>query len=75
MLDVTAFERPGDFAEHFKARYGPTIVARANAVRTGSEDEFDEVLDRLCSDWNRGTDEQARFELEYLVAVGGVTES
>src|SRR4051812_6548579 len=34
-LEVTAFARPRDYAEHFKARYGPTIAARANAVRTG----------------------------------------
>src|SRR6187397_2775173 len=34
-LEVTAFARPREFAEHFKARYGPTIVARANARRCG----------------------------------------
>ncbi len=31
VLEVTAFEHPRDFGEHFKARYGPTIAARANA--------------------------------------------
>jgi SAM-dependent methyltransferase len=41
VLEVTAFERPRDYGEHFKARYGPTIAARANAVRTGREAEFD----------------------------------
>ena len=40
-LEVTAFERPGDYGEHFKAYYGPTIVARANAERDGRADEFD----------------------------------
>ena len=31
VLEVTAFEHPRDYGEHFKARYGPTIAARANA--------------------------------------------
>ena len=70
MLDITAFERPHDYGEHFKAKYGPTIVARGNASKTGREAEFDEVLDRFCDEWNLGTAEDARFEQEYLVAVG-----
>ena len=70
MLEVTAFERPRDFGEHFKARYGPTIAARANAGKSGREAEFDEALDRFCDEWNRGTPERARFEMEYLLAVG-----
>jgi SAM-dependent methyltransferase len=69
-LEVTAFERPRDYGEHFKARYGPTIVARANATKTGREAEFDEALDAFCEEWNRGTADQARFEMEYLIAVG-----
>ena len=70
ILEVTAFERPQDFGEHFKERYGPTIAARANASKGGREAEFDEALDRLCDEWNRGSDEGARFEMEYLLAVG-----
>ena len=35
VLEITAFERPGDYGEHFKERYGPTIVARANAEKDG----------------------------------------
>jgi SAM-dependent methyltransferase len=70
MLDITAFERPRDYGEHFKAKYGPTIVARANAEKTGRVDEFDEVLNRFSEEWNLGTPEQARFEQEYLIAVG-----
>ena len=70
MLDITAFERPRDYGEHFKALYGPTIVARANAVRSGREAEFDDALDRFCDEWNRGTPDRARFEQEYLLAVG-----
>jgi SAM-dependent methyltransferase len=69
-LEITAFADPHDYGEHFKARYGPTIVARANASSTGREAEFDDALDRFCDEWNRGTAEQARFEKEYLLAVG-----
>jgi SAM-dependent methyltransferase len=69
VLDITAFERPQDYAEHFKAFYGPTIAARANAERNGRAAEFDEALDRFCDEWNRGTQDRARFEKEYLIAV------
>jgi SAM-dependent methyltransferase len=70
VLEITAFEHPRDYGEHFKARYGPTIVARANASSTGREAEFDDALDRFCDEWNHGTAEQARFEKEYLLVVG-----
>lgn len=70
ILDVTAFTRPRDFGEHFKARYGPTIAARRNAGRDGREQDFDDTLDAFCAEWNRGTEERARFELEYLLTVG-----
>jgi SAM-dependent methyltransferase len=70
VLDVTAFERPLDYGEHFKERYGPTIAARANAGRSEREAEFDEALNRFCDEWNRGTPDKARFEMEYLLAVG-----
>ena len=70
VLEVTAFERARDFGEHFKANYGPTIAARANAAREGRAAEFDAAIDRLCDEWNRGSADRARFEMEYLVAVG-----
>ena len=70
VLEVTAFERPRDFGEHFKARYGPTIAAQANARRNGREAELEAALDRFCDEWDRGTPGGARFELEYLLAVG-----
>ena len=54
----------------FKSRYGTTIAARANAVKTDREDEFDQALDAFCDEWNLGSAGQARFEKEYLVAVG-----
>jgi SAM-dependent methyltransferase len=69
-LEITAFERPREYGEHFQAKYGPTIVARANAEKSGREAELDEALDRFSDEWNRGTPEKARFEQEYLVSVG-----
>jgi SAM-dependent methyltransferase len=69
-LAIDAFERPRDYGEHFKDLYGPTIVARANATRDGRDGEFDATLEAFCEEWNLGTPEQARFEQEYLVAVG-----
>ena len=70
LLDITAFERPDDNGEHFKQRYGPTIAARANAEKEGRTEEFDRALSEFCAEWNRGDAEDARFEKEYLVAVG-----
>jgi SAM-dependent methyltransferase len=69
VLEITAFERARDYGEHFKARYGPTIAARANAARNGREAEFDAALDAVSDEWNRGAPERARFEQEYLLAV------
>ncbi len=69
-LEITAFAAARDFGEHFKAHYGPTIAARANAERNGRATEFDAALDGFCDEWDRGTGGVARFEMEYLVAVG-----
>lgn len=70
LLEITAFERPDDYGEHFKQRYGPTIAARANAEKEGRAEEFDQALGAFCQEWNRGGAEEARFEKEYLIAVG-----
>jgi SAM-dependent methyltransferase len=70
MLEVTAFQHPRDYGEHFKARYGPTIAARANASKDGREGELDAAIDAFCDEWNRGSDDDAYFEQEYLIAVG-----
>jgi len=70
VLEITAFEHSRDYGEHFKERYGPTIAAQANARKDGREAEFDEALDQFCDEWNRGEPDRARFEQEYLVAVG-----
>ena len=69
-LTITAFDHPHDYGEHFKDRYGPTIAARANAEKNGKAEELDAALDAFCDEWNRGSDDDARFEKEYLVAVG-----
>jgi SAM-dependent methyltransferase len=69
VLEVTAFPEAHDYAEHFRARYGPTIAARGNAVRTDRAEAFDAALDEFSDRWNRG-DGPARFEMEYLIAVG-----
>lgn len=70
LLDIRAFPRARDYGEHFKAYYGPTIAVRANAVKDGRAQEFDDALDAFCDTWNRGTATEARFEKEYLVSVG-----
>ena len=70
MLEITAFDRARDYGEHFKAHYGPTIAARANAEQNGRAGEFDAALDAFCDEWNRGTEERPRFEKEYVVSVG-----
>ena len=70
VLEITAFEHAHDYGEHFKARYGPTIAAQANARRTDREDEFNTALDGFCDEWDRGGADGARFEKEYLLAVG-----
>jgi SAM-dependent methyltransferase len=69
-LDIDAFEHPRDYGEHFKDRYGPTIVTLANAAKNGQEAELEEALNKFCEEWNRGTEDDARFEQEYLVSVG-----
>jgi SAM-dependent methyltransferase len=69
VLEVTAFEHPHDYATHFKERYGPTIAALKNARNNGREEELVEALDRFCDEWNRGTPDRARFEMEYLLTV------
>ena len=54
-LEITAFPHPHDYGEHFKSYYGPTIVARGNAAKSGRVGEFDDALDRFCDEWNRGS--------------------
>ena len=73
MLRITAFEHPHDYAEHFKQKFGPTIVAQTNARNSGREAEFNEAFAEFCDQWNLGTADKAVFEQEYLIAVGTPT--
>jgi SAM-dependent methyltransferase len=70
VLEITAFERPHDYADHFKERYGPTIATLRNARQNDRETEFEEALNQFTDEWNLGTPDRARFEKEYLLAVG-----
>ena len=42
----------------------------ANARKNGREADLVEALKRFCDEWNLGTPDRARFEMEYLLAVG-----
>ena len=70
VLEVTAFKHPRDFGAMFKAQYGPTITVRGKALADGRTDELDAAIDAYCDEWNLGTPDAARFELEYLLAIG-----
>lgn len=69
-LEISAFGHPHEYAEHFRDRYGPTLVALANARSNGREDELIEAMNKFSEEWNRGEPEDAHFDQEYLVAVG-----
>ena len=69
LLDVTVFAHSSDFAQHFKERYGPTIAAQNNARANGREDELAAALDAFFAEQDLGTEDRARFEMEYLVTV------
>jgi SAM-dependent methyltransferase len=70
VLEISAFPRARDYAEHFKAHYGPTIAVRAHAEKEGRAEEFDQALDAFCDKWDVGDGGPGRFEKEYLLAVG-----
>ena len=63
-------DHPAEYANLPTHKMPPTITAQANARRNGRAAEFEAAFDRLCDEWNRGTPDRARFELEYLLAVG-----
>jgi SAM-dependent methyltransferase len=69
-LDITAFEHPRDWGDHFRERYGPTITAFKFAAGNGKDGELEAALYAFCEEWNRGGTDGAFFEQEYLVAVG-----
>lgn len=67
VLEVTAFARPQDFADHFRQSYGPTITARGRAEEQGTLKTLDAALDAHFEAQDRGG---SRFEMEFLLAVG-----
>ena len=69
-LEITAFEKPTDYMDHFRGKYGPTIVAENNARKDGREQELEDALKAFVEEWNRGEQDNARFEQEYVIAVG-----
>lgn len=69
-LEVTAFEKAADYGKHLTACYGPTIVTRAYAETNGREGELDKALVEFCQRWNRGGEDAARFEPEYVLVIG-----
>jgi SAM-dependent methyltransferase len=70
-LELTAFPERDALAEHFTARYGPTIAARRNAVANEREAEFDAALAGVFRDADLGGgDGPSRYEFEYLISVG-----
>ena len=71
-LPVGIFDQPVDFREYFKERYGPTIVAYRNLLGEPERaDELDAALEALFDRSNLAVGgEPARYELEYLLAVG-----
>jgi SAM-dependent methyltransferase len=70
VLEVTAFSTADAFADHFASSYGPTIVTQGNARRDEREVEFENALAAVTRARDLGDDGRARFELEYLLAVG-----
>jgi SAM-dependent methyltransferase len=70
ILVVDQFDTPEAYASHFRERYGPTIATEANARANGRGEEFAQALKSFAEEWNRGEPDNARFEQEYLVAVG-----
>lgn len=70
VLEVDAFPVARGYADHFRARYGPTIAAETNARRDGRGDDFAAAINGFAEEWNRAPDgAPAHFEMEYLLTV------
>ena len=69
ILEITAFQNPLDYGEHFRSATARRSSAQATLIATVSGAEFHRRWTVL-----RGLDaryaEDARFEQEYLVVVG-----
>jgi ubiquinone/menaquinone biosynthesis C-methylase UbiE len=68
-LEVTRFDVPEDFREHFKTNYGPTIAAYRN-IADDSERvaSLDQALADLAQRYDRGTDKTV-LDWEYLLVT------
>jgi SAM-dependent methyltransferase len=71
---VTAFQHPTDFAEHFRRHYGPTLTTLANARASDREDDLIAAMDGFFRSVNSGTEKRAHFKMEYLLAVGTASD-
>jgi len=69
-LPIDAFPGRYEWGEHFKSYYGPTIATMNNARNNGQEDEFNAAFNAFIDEWNKGTDEKAYFEQDYLISIG-----
>jgi hypothetical protein len=71
VLPVALGDRPSDYRDYFKQRYGPTIVAYRNvADQPGRAEDLDAQLDALFERTNRATaGAPARYAFEYLTFV------
>ena len=47
-----------------------SVEGNARLAEASLPEEAAAALDRFCDEWNRGTEADARFEKEYLLAVG-----
>ena len=70
VLEVTAFEQPDGLRRALQGPYGPTIAARPTPTATVAGRSSTPRSTAFCEERNRGTPEHARFEMEYLIAVG-----
>ncbi len=72
LLDFAIGQRPADYRDSFKQRYGPTIAAYAHIADDARRvAELDAALEDLFARADLARDgEPARYELEYLVVVG-----
>jgi ubiquinone/menaquinone biosynthesis C-methylase UbiE len=68
-LDITAFPKRSDYAEHFRHYYGPTIATEKNATANDQQAEFVQALEEFGDRWNTGTADAARYAQEYLVVA------
>ncbi|HJQ41805.1 MAG TPA: class I SAM-dependent methyltransferase [Jatrophihabitantaceae bacterium] len=69
VLDITAFPEKGDYIQHFRDYYGPTIATEKNATANGQQAEFVQALEEFEDRWNVGADGAARYAKEYLLLV------